>query len=440
MPQLALNYPSHLQTVKATFDQAMQAASVDGVAIYSGHARLQFLDDMHYPFRANPHLKWWLPDSGNEYCWIYYAPGTKPKLVFYQPDDYWYLPPSDPSGFWVEHFDICIVRQSEQARGELPGDLSRTAVLGEPELLPDWGFGAINPDTLINPLHWRRGRKTAYELECMTVATQRGVAAHRAAEAAFRDGASEYEIQQAYLLGAGQTDDEMPYGNIVGLNEHGAVLHYQHLDKTPPAQLHSFLIDAGASCAGYACDITRSYSANPGDKFDQMIQALDQHQQEMCAGVQVGTPYPDLHLDAHRRVAGILSDFDLVSVSPEEAVASGVTSTFYPHGLGHLLGLQVHDVGGHQAGPEGGIAPPPKEHPFLRMTQTLDAGHVVTIEPGIYFIPSLLDKLRSGANAAAVNWDEVNEMLPCGGVRIEDNVVATPEGPRNLTREAFAAA
>jgi Xaa-Pro dipeptidase len=94
----------------------------------------------------------------------------------------------------------------------------------------------------------------------------------------------------------------------------------------------------------------------------------------------------------------------------------------------------VHDVAGKQADPSGTPAPPPKEHPYLRNTRTIEPGHVFTIEPGIYFIPMLLRPFRSGKDAAAFDWETIDALAPFGGVRVEDNVVVTPSGPRNLTR------
>jgi Xaa-Pro dipeptidase len=118
-------------------------------------------------------------------------------------------------------------------------------------------------------------------------------------------------------------------------------------------------------------------------------------------------------------------------------VSSGISSAFFPHGLGHLLGLQVHDVGGLQAAPEGGEIPRPEGHPYLRTTRPLAENAVVTIEPGLYFIPSLLSALKNGSQGRHVNWSKVDEFRKFGGIRIEDNVVARPAGPENLTRDAF---
>lgn len=111
---------------------------------------------------------------------------------------------------------------------------------------------------------------------------------HRAAEAAFRAGASEFEIHMAYCRAVGQDANELPYGNIIGLNEHAAVLHYTDLGRTPPQPLRSFLIDAGASASGYASDITRTYAAGGHDEFQAMIEAVDAAQQQMGAGVRAG--------------------------------------------------------------------------------------------------------------------------------------------------------
>ena len=153
-----------------------------------------------------------------------------------------------------------------------------------------------------------------------------------------------------------------------------------------------------------------------------------------------GRPYADIHLATHLGVAGILKEAGLVTCSPEAAVEAGVTSVFFPHGIGHLLGLQVHDVGGFMAEPSGGTIERPAGHPYLRLTRTLDEGYVVTIEPGLYFIGMLLAEARADARGRHMRWDAIEALAPWGGIRIEDNVVARAAGPENLTRDAFAAA
>jgi Xaa-Pro dipeptidase len=128
----------------------------------------------------------------------------------------------------------------------------------------------------------------------------------------------------------------------------------------------------------------------------------------------------------------------VLKIAAAEAYEKGLAGPFMPHGVGHQLGLQVHDVGGHQGGPDGGEVPPPEAHPFLRNTRLLEPGHVVTIEPGLYFIPMLLEPWRQGPDAGLVDWDLVDRLTPLGGIRIEDNILCTENDPMDFTRPLLA--
>jgi Xaa-Pro dipeptidase len=430
-------YPEHLQTVMARADRALAGSGHDGLIVGSGSLRTLYLDDSSYPFKPNPRYRAWLPDATPD-CFVVYRPGRRPRLVFHQPDDYWYLPPALPEGYWVGLFDLVVVRSPSELRAQV-GNQGRWAVLAEPGPATD-GLGEHDPPALVGKIDYDRATKTAYEIACMAQATAAGVRAHRAAEAAFRAGASEYEIHLAYCRAAVAREEELPYNNIIAFDRHAAVLHYQLLDRRRPPGVRSFLIDAGAQHAGYACDITRTYAAAPGE-FQDLVTALDGVQLALADRVRPGVDYRDIHLEAHRAIAGVLVAHGLVTGSPEAAVAGGMTAVFFPHGIGHLLGLMVHDAGGFMAGPDGGALPRPEGHPYLRLTRRLEAGFAVTIEPGIYFIESLLAAARADARGRAIDWRRVEALAPWGGVRIEDNVVARAAGaPRNLTREGFAAA
>ncbi len=434
---LARLYPSHLETVKKRFDMALAAAGFDAVAVFAGGPHTLFLDDMDYPFRVNPHFKNWLPLSQAHDSFVAHVPGQKPVLVYYQPEDYWYLPPAPPSGYWTEQFDIRIIKRPEDAPGALP--IARRCVfLGEwQERFKNWGFADVNPEALLNPLNFTRAVKTDYELECMRRANVLSAKGHRAAEQAFRAGASEFEIHTAYCAASGQIDNGMPYGAIIALNEHAATLHYQYWDLDKTAHRHAFLIDAGAQVNGYASDVTRTYSAEH-DEFQSLVDALDKEQQALVRKVKADVDFKALHLEAHHAIARLLHDFEFLKLPSEAIVAQGISSTFLPHGLGHLLGLQTHDVGGFMASPRGDSIPRPDGHPHLRITRVLKENFVVTIEPGLYFIPSLLEKLRQGKHSGAVNWPKVDAFRRYGGIRIEDNVVVKHGKPENLTRDAFS--
>ncbi|MGH8260021.1 MAG: M24 family metallopeptidase, partial [Steroidobacteraceae bacterium] len=147
----------------------------------------------------------------------------------------------------------------------------------------------------------------------------------------------------------------------------------------------------------------------------------------------------DVHLTAHRLVAEFLREADITTCDAEEAVATGVSSVFLPHGVGHLLGLQVHDVGGLARSPQGGEIPRPAGHPYLRLTRVLEEGFVVTMEPGVYFIEMLLDEARADSRCGRINWKRVEQLRKFGGIRIEDDLAVTAAGAENLTRDAFHA-
>ncbi|MBW8823952.1 MAG: Xaa-Pro dipeptidase [Xanthomonadales bacterium] len=434
-PSLAGLYADHLETVKHHADAALQRGGFDQLVVPSGTLHYQLFDDRDYPYAVNPQFKYWLPVTRAPGSWLVYTPGHKPKLVFLQPRDYWHVVPQAPNGYWVDHFDIVIIRSADEAKQHLSAT-TRQAILGEAQSALGNTFVPNNPAEVIQYLEYHRGYKTPYEIAMMCEATRRGVRGHRAAKRAFDAGASEFGIHLSYCQAAGQDSLELPYQNIVALNEHGAVLHYTGLDRLPPKPYRSLLIDAGASHAGYACDITRTYSAQHDD-FAAMIERVDAAQQAMCAQVRPGVDYRQIHLDAHLALAGVLKEFGVITVSPEAAVATGVSSAFFPHGIGHGIGLQVHDVAGFAESDRGGTLPKPDGHPYLRLTRPLAAGMVVTIEPGIYFIDMLLDELKAKGLEDSVDWNAVERFKPYGGIRIEDDVACTNDAPINLTREVW---
>jgi len=438
-PDFNALYADHLSTMKLRADEALTRGGFDHLVVPSGTQHYQVFDDRDYPYAVNPQFKAWLPLTRVPYSWLVYTPGRRPTVIFYQPFDYWHVVPDAPSGWWVEHFDIHIIRKPEEALALLPKPAARCAILGEEQsTLGD--YVANNPAATVDYLEYQRSYKTPYEIALMRQAQHLAVRGHSAAEAAFREGKSEFAIHMAYCGAVGQDLGELPYNNIVALNEHGAVLHYTELGRTAPAPSRSFLIDAGASFHGYASDITRTYAADKSGEFQALIDAVDRAQLEMGKGVRAGVDYKQLHIDSHLTLMGILKDFGVIKVSPEAALETGVSAAFFPHGLGHPIGLQVHDVAGFAESDRGGKIPRPPGHPYLRMTRVLEPGMVVTIEPGLYFIDMLLDEVKKNGHADSVDWARVDTFRPYGGIRIEDEVMCTQGDAENLTRPAFAAA
>lgn len=432
-------FAAHLDAVEARSADALAATGYDSLLVHAGTPPLMFLDDQHLPFKVQAPFKVWTPLIDAPDSFVFFTPGKKPVLLLHAPVDYWHKSPQTPRTYWSEHFDIVSCPDRGAARAALPRDLSRSAFIGEPFAeLVSWGPGAINPEHLIARLDYGRAAKTPYEIAALLEANVLGVRGHVAAEQAFRTGGSEFDIGLAFMAACGLRERELPYNPIIALNESGAVLHYQVQGRDKPAKLHSLLIDAGAEYAGYASDITRTHSYDNAE-FAALIERFDELQLGLCAQVRVGADWRDLHQASYRAISEFLFEADVIRASADEAIDTALTSVFYPHGIGHLLGLQVHDVGGRQRDAGGGEIERPYNHPFLRLTRKLEDGCVVTVEPGFYFIDQLLDEARQKPIGSKINWARVEQLKPFGGIRIEDNVVARAGTPENLTRMAFDA-
>ncbi|NJN06227.1 MAG: Xaa-Pro dipeptidase, partial [Rhodobacteraceae bacterium] len=139
-------YHDHLQTMTGRAERALAGSGYDGLIVGSGSLRTLYLDDSSYPFKPNPRYRAWLPDASPD-CFVVYRPGKRPRLVFHQPDDYWYLPPALPEGYWVGCFDLEVVRSPSELRG-LVGTQGRWAVLGEPGTATE-GLGDHDPVPLV---------------------------------------------------------------------------------------------------------------------------------------------------------------------------------------------------------------------------------------------------------------------------------------------------
>ena len=432
-------YPAHHAELMARYESVLAASPFEAIAVYSGAPRYRFRDDQSAPFRAGPFYLQWVPCEDHAASVLLFRPGRKPLLVLHLPRDYWHSVPEAPTGAWAAHFELALADDVAAVRRALPDDLSNCAMLGEPDGTVDgWGFAALNPAGIATGLEFARLYKTAYEVECVAAANRCSARGHLAARDAFLGGASEFGIHLAYLDATAHSEAELPYANIIALNEHGATLHYGRFERRPPERPRSFLIDAGALHRGYAADITRTWPAESGGEFAALVEALDRAQLSLVEGLRIGQSYVDVHENTQLAVAVILEDFGIVRMAADDMVAAGVSNVFFPHGVGHHLGLQVHDTGGKLAAPDGTVLPQPDAWPFLRNLRPVEQGNVFTIEPGIYFIDQLLQHLQGTPLGRNVDWDAVERLRPCGGVRIEDNVWMGPGGARNLSREAFA--
>ena len=432
-------YSQHLAEKFSRFQSILKETGFDEILIGSGDSKTQFADDLAYPFKANPYFREWVPLGKRAGCYLQIsAEASKPKLFLLTVEDIWHTAPESLSAGFEQGLDIVEYASVDEIKAALSKREGGTALVNETNTL-ELAAEGFNPQSVLNQIDFQRRGKTAYEQECVREANRQAVPAHRAAYRAFMAGASELEIAAAYLAACSQSENEMPYSIIAGVNEHAAVLHHYNLSRQPRTP-RSFLIDAGVSFNGYASDITRTYAYDQGSEFAEMISVMDRVQQELVAAGGIGKNPVDLHVLSNLKVAEVLRQFEVLNVSAEEAFEAGITAAFYPHGLGHHLGSNVHDLGSNLANAKGDKLPAPEKYPKLRSSAPMVANQVHTVEPGLYFIPALLDKLRKGEHTAKLNWSRVDHFIPYGGIRIEDNIVVHADGClENLTRDAFAA-
>jgi Xaa-Pro dipeptidase len=427
----ASGYPDHIRQLQAGTEAALAAHGFDAAILCSGTAaaRNKF-DDQYWPLSPTPAYAHWVPLFEPD-AFVVVRAGKRPMLVRTIVDDYWETQkPPESDHFWSE-FEVIEVKPGH-AGDVLPGGkvavITRDAGTSPP--------GTVNPAPLLAALDLLRTRKSTYEIECQAEASRRAVRGHARTATDFQAGTpSELELHLAYLMASEQDDSWAPYKNIVALGAHAAVLHYVAYTRERIAGDTSLLVDAGAMCLGYSSDITRTYVRGTGRaavRFGELLAHVEALQQEIIRRIKPGMAYEELHDDTHRLLAAALRELGIGRGSAEELVDRGITRALFPHGLGHSLGVCVHDVGMKPR-------PPRPENKFLRNTSIIEPGQVFTIEPGIYIIDGLIEPLRADSERAALlDWGAIDELRPFGGIRIEDNVVVAAGGTRNLTREAFA--
>ena len=143
-----------------------------------------------------------------------------------------------------------------------------------------------------------------------------------------------------------------------------------------------------------------------------------------------------MQITTHCQIASLLLEHGILKdCSPQEAFDRGITQAFYPHGLGHMLGIQTHDVGGDQVNEAGDKCEQDPRIPHARMTRKVRENEVITVEPGLYFIPTLLNAKKNSSENRCFNWKFIDELVPLGGIRIEDNIVVKESQSLNLTRK-----
>ena len=425
----AATYPQHLSVLQHGYEAALAAHGYDAAILCSGAAAMKNrFDDQAWPLSPTPAFAHWCPLVEAD-AYVIVRPGKRPTLIRTVTNDFWEATaPAESDHFW-SGFDLVEVAP-DHAGDALPGGKVAVITRDQGTAPP----GAVNPPGFLTAIDLLRTRKSAYEIECLAEATARAVRGHRRTAERFASGTpSELELHLAYLEASEQDDATTPYKNIVALGAHSAILHYVAYTRDKLAGDTSLLVDAGAKVLGYGSDITRTHVRGAGaaaKRFADLLAHVDAVQQEICRRIRPGLPYEELHDDAHRLLAVALRELGIGRGTVDELVDRGVTRALFPHGLGHSLGITVHDCGMKPR-------PPRPDNKFLRNTSVIEPGQVFTIEPGLYVIDALLAPLEADDRRALLDWTAIADLRSFGGIRIEDNIVVEDSGIRNLTREAF---
>ena len=382
--------------------------------------------DQTYPFRAH-----------SEY--VYLAGLDSPGGVVA------FDPRRGPSRGWTSFVpDVTEGERVWEARAQDPGEtLSRL----EPWLTTRRGRTVVNLGAPLRGVradetrtaavreqftHARRP-KDAAELALLRHAASATAAGFEALRAHLRPGVTERALQiemEAAFFRSGA--DHTGYGTIVGTGPNSAVLHF-HPGQRVAKKGEFVLVDAGAEVDRYVIDVTRTYvvGGKPTGFQRDIFRIVLAAEEAAVARCVAGAEWRDIHLQAALEMTAGLVDMKIMRGDAAALVEQGAHTLFFPHGLGHLVGLGVRDASGRFPG-RGPFTDPALKN--LRMNLPLAPGYVVTVEPGLYFIPAILhDPVRRKKYRDAVNWPLAEKGIPFGGVRIEDNILVTSGAPENLT-------
>lgn len=288
----------------------------------------------------------------------------------------------------------------------------------------------------------QRNIKSDYEVSEIEKAVDISYDMHLAAMKGARAGMKEYEIKSIITAAAMQKGADLSFPVISTI--HGETLHNHNYGNTLK-EGDLLLIDAGAELEnGYCGDLSSTIPVSP--KFTERQKAIYEivykAHYDSVAMLKPGTPFKEAYYTACRSIFEGLKGLGLTKGNTEEAVAAGANALFFQCGLGHMMGLDVHDMenlGEVWVGYDG----EPKSTQFgiksLRLARKLEPGHVLTIEPGIYFIPTLIDMWSAEKRFAEfINYDEVKKWIGFGGIRNEEDYLITPTGYRLLGKNPIS--
>jgi Xaa-Pro dipeptidase len=373
-----------------------------------------------------------------------------------------WIPPVDPE--WVmwagmpllpkdakEKYDVDVVRTTDELKGKVEGSIAEmlgrkqsTTVMvikdrADMALFHAEGAKAYQP---VIDYEWARKGieacrvvKDSYEISMIRHANIVSSYAHEQVLASVLRASNERELNAVFVMHCHANGcKQQAYPCICASGPNASTLHYVHNDQPLEGQL-CLLLDAGCEYNCYCSDITRTFPLTKDGKFtkeSKEIYNLVLSMQAACMDmIRAGVFWEEVHMRAHIVAAEGLRSLGILhkNLSTEEILASKVTTRFFPHGLGHMLGMDTHDVGGN---PNYGDSN--EYFAYLRIRGKLPANAVVTNEPGIYFRKYPMEQeLKDGKWDGVVDQEVLKRYWSVGGVRIEDDIWVKEDGCENLT-------
>lgn len=357
-----------------------------------------------------------------------------------------FIPPVDPeSVIWaglpeskeeaLAKYDVDDVLYSNEVNAALAASSKNTSVYAIPEQVSDHitflPFASTELSSLREAIDECRVIKDTYEIALIRKANEISTIAHIEAQKAARTATNEEELYGAFIgTCISNGAHEQAYHSICATGHSCATLHYIRNDQPLQNRLN-VLLDAGAEFDCYCADITRTFPlSGTFTPESQTIYDLVKKMQESCFGMlHAGMDWDQVHLNAHKVAITGLLKAGILQGSEQELLQSRITTAFMPHGLGHYLGMDTHDTGGH-----ANYEDPDPMFKYLRVRGKVPAGAVITVEPGIYFCRFIIDPvLGNPEQAKYINKEVLDKYWDVGGVRIEDDILIKDGGWENLT-------
>ncbi|KAF2763133.1 putative Xaa-Pro aminopeptidase [Pseudovirgaria hyperparasitica] len=430
-------YPAkaHAQKV-ATYIKSKGGESNGVIYLEAQRTRMNEDNDQAAPFRQRRYF-FYLTGCDLPDCHLTYDMATDKSTLFIPPVDpdevTWSGLPLSPEQA-LEKYDVDECLTTQQVMEKL-ASLKGTAYAIENQVSDNVSFissSSSNFTDLKSAIEECRVTKDAYEIALMRHANEVSTAAHTGVFRAAKTAKNEQELEALFIASCiSRGCKKLAYEPIVAAGTAAATLHYIANDQPLDGKLN-ILLDAGAEKDTYASDITRTFPIN--GKFtpeSRNIYAIVlKMQKDSIALIKAGMRWDDVHSNAHRvLIQGLLDIGILRNGSVDDIFAARTSTAFMPHGLGHYLGMDTHDTGGH---PDYADKDPMFR--YLRIRGTVPAGAVVTVEPGCYFFRYIVEPyVRDPVHGKYIDAAVLDRYWDVGGVRIEDDVLVTESGHDNLT-------